>query len=111
MKDFVDGCAMGLGENVPILGLGVEFGGMLFEGNRFDGFGLLEGEGVAVIVVLFVLSVGLPGASRLVEANLFRILIRLSLNPTTSIILMTPDFNFQIADHPTITIIILNLTQ
>ena len=102
---------MGLGQNVFVFGLGVQFGGVLLEGDRFHWFGLLEGEGLAVIVAFFVFEEGLPGSGRLVETHFFWVLVGLGPDSTGGLFLLASDLHFQVADHPTITIIILIQSQ
>ena len=108
MEDLVDGLAMGLTQNVSVLGLGVEFGRVLLEGDRFDRLAFLEGEGFALVVAFFVFCEGLSGSCGLVEADFFGVLVGLSAYSAGGLLLVISDFDFQVAEHPTITIIILN---
>ena len=107
---FIDGDPVGLGEDVPVLGLGVEFGGVLLEGDRFDGFGLLHIEGVALIIEFLVLGEGLPQPGLVVKTNFLGVLVGLSPNSPPRLLPAAPHLHFQIPYHPTITIIFLNPT-
>ena len=97
MEDLVDGYTMGLAQNVLVFRLGVEFGGVLLEGDRFDRLDLLEVEGVALIVAFFVFSQGLSGATGLVEADLFAVLVGLGPYASRGLFFVTPYFDFQVA--------------
>lgn len=107
---FIDGNPVGMGEDVPVFGFGVEFGGVLFEGNRFNGFGFLHIDSVALIIEFLVLAEGLPQPSLVVKTNFLGVLVGFSPNSSSRLLPTASHLHFQIPYHPTITIIFLNPT-
>ena len=107
---FIDGNPVGMGEDVLVLGLGVEFSGVLLEGDGFDGFGLLHIDSIALIIEFLVLSEGLSQAGLVVKTNFLGVLVGFSPNSSPRLFPATPHLHFQIPYHPTITIIFLNPT-
>lgn len=69
---------MSLCEYIPVFDLCVDFGGVLFECDGFDGSLLLEGESVAFVVEFPIFSEWYFGFGLLVQTDFFGIFVGFS---------------------------------
>jgi hypothetical protein len=98
-KNFVDGEAVGLSEDIPVLGLGIELGGSLLKSNGFDGSLLLESESFAFVVRFAIFCEWHLGPGLVVKADFFSIFVSLGANAPRRLLLGLPHLHFQVAYH------------
>lgn len=96
---LVYGDSVGLGENVLVFDLGVELGGVLLEGDRFDGLDFLESEGLTLVIAFLGFEEGLAWARRVVKTDFLGVLIGLGPDPASGFLADRADLDFQVANH------------
>lgn len=105
VEDSFDRYFMGVGESVPIFGVSVQFGCGVFECDGLDGFGPFYCECIALIVHFFMFLEGQFPLIRLVKAGFLGVFIHFGAYASNWFFLRSSDFDLEVADHSTNTII------
>lgn len=87
IEDAIDGCPVRMCERIFIFNFCIEFSAVLLKSDALDWFDFFQGECITVVIAFFLFLKRQSGLLRLIEADLFRILINLRTYPPHRLLL------------------------